>query len=148
MGSEHSELVFRARTVLEHFNPRPAFSCLFGSVAREEAGPLSDIDVGVYFSEEVPLTVAARLSEDLAEATGRGVDVVELARLWDRKPALSYRIAGEMEPLTVDDRRALVQFRTWSFLSYFDTEPLRRMTEDSLRRRLRAGRAGDRDYVG
>jgi predicted nucleotidyltransferase len=143
-----SHRITHLRAAIEQFHPQPAFSCLFGSTARGDAGPLSDIDVGVFFAREVPLTVLARLSEDLEEAAGCSVDLVELSGLWERKPTLSYRIACEMQVLTAEDRDALVHFRKRSFLEYIDTEPLRRRMKDSLRRRLAAGRAGQRNYVG
>lgn len=148
--NQEFEAAYRDRIIaaVEQFRPRPAFSCLFGSVARGEAGSFSDIDLGVYFTEEVPLVTLSRLSEELEAVAGRTVDVVELAGLWRRKPTLAYRIACEMVPLTIDDQEALILFRTRSFLEYMDTEPLRRRTRGALRRRLIAGQAGRRNYVG
>ena len=48
---------------------------LFGSVARDEAGPDSDVDILVDFSGPVSLFVLADLREFLMEALGRPVDV-------------------------------------------------------------------------
>jgi len=48
---------------------------LFGSVARDEAGPDSDVDVLVAFATPVSLFVLADLREFLMEALGRPVDV-------------------------------------------------------------------------
>ncbi|MFO8004989.1 nucleotidyltransferase family protein [Thioalkalivibrio sp.] len=58
----NTDLQNRIRTVVEQFRPRVAFSCLFGSVARGEDGSLSDIDLGVHFTEEVALAALSRLS--------------------------------------------------------------------------------------
>lgn len=48
---------------------------LFGSLARDEAGPQSDVDILVEFSGPVSLFVLAELREFLMEALGRPVDV-------------------------------------------------------------------------
>jgi predicted nucleotidyltransferase len=48
---------------------------LFGSVARDEAGPDSDVDILVEFSGPVSLFLLADLREFLMEALGRSVDV-------------------------------------------------------------------------
>lgn len=39
------ELLQRMRKELSGWNPRPAYACVFGSAARRDGGPLSDIDV-------------------------------------------------------------------------------------------------------
>ncbi len=51
---------------------------LFGSLARAEATPQSDIDVAV--SMDTPLTAETRLAliDELASATGRPVDLIDL----------------------------------------------------------------------
>ncbi|WP_018949715.1 nucleotidyltransferase domain-containing protein [Thioalkalivibrio sp. ALMg11] len=53
---------------------------LFGSLARGTAGPDSDVDLAV--SARGPLSADARITliEELAAATGRPVDLVDLAR--------------------------------------------------------------------
>ncbi len=54
---------------------------LFGSYARGEAGPGSDVDILVDAGESFrPLSVYA-LGEELREATGKSVDVFELSEL-------------------------------------------------------------------
>ena len=56
---------------------------LFGSVARGEAGPDSDVDVGILFAAEPPATLGApqfALEADLERLLGRPVQVVPLNR--------------------------------------------------------------------
>ena len=48
---------------------------LFGSAARDEAGPASDVDILVEFTEPVGLFLLAELREHLIELLGRPVDV-------------------------------------------------------------------------
>ena len=57
---------------------------LFGSMARDEAGPDSDVDILVEFAGPVSLFVLADLREYLMEALGRPVDVGTEASLRPR----------------------------------------------------------------
>ncbi|MFN0149748.1 MAG: type VII toxin-antitoxin system MntA family adenylyltransferase antitoxin [bacterium] len=49
---------------------------LFGSVARGDAGPDSDIDLIVRFSEPKSLLSLVRMEREIAEALGRKVDLL------------------------------------------------------------------------
>jgi predicted nucleotidyltransferase len=48
---------------------------LFGSTARDDAGPGSDVDILVEFAKPVSLFLLAELRENLIELLGRPVDV-------------------------------------------------------------------------
>lgn len=66
--------------ILEALDPWPLdMVVVYGSVAREQAQPDSDIDVAVL--GQAPLSADTRLgmSAALAEATGRGVDLLDSA---------------------------------------------------------------------
>jgi predicted nucleotidyltransferase len=65
---------------------------VFGSVARNEAGPGSDIDLLVEFSEPVGLLTMARLQRLLEEMLGGRVDLVTPAGL---RPEMRARILEE-----------------------------------------------------
>ena len=60
---------------------------VFGSVARGDAGPDSDVDVLVEFSEPVGFEVAD-LAEELDALLGRHVDLVSRGALDDRRFAV------------------------------------------------------------
>lgn len=49
---------------------------LFGSAARGEAGPESDIDLLVEFCDEASLLDHVALQQDMEDLLGRGVDIV------------------------------------------------------------------------
>lgn len=61
---------------------------LFGSFADGRAGPESDVDVAVMFEHALAAERKMHLIEQLAERTGRAVDLVNLHRVgepcWDR----------------------------------------------------------------
>ncbi|HVP86412.1 MAG TPA: nucleotidyltransferase family protein [Rhizomicrobium sp.] len=65
---------------------------VFGSVARDQAGPKSDIDVMVEFSEYPDLLQFVRMERLLSEKLGLKVDLVTKTGL---HPRLKDRILGE-----------------------------------------------------
>ena len=54
---------------------------LFGSVARDEAGPESDIDILVRFDKPRGLFAFVHTKHELEDALGRKVDLVEMGAL-------------------------------------------------------------------
>ena len=78
------------RRVWEPFGVARVF--LFGSAARSEAHPDSDIDLLVDFNRPVTLLEFVRLQRVLGEVLGRRVDLVTRAAL---KPRLRDRILAE-----------------------------------------------------
>lgn len=58
--------------------PVVGLAMVYGSVARGEAGPGSDLDVAVMGSEPLSTTETIALTEALARVTGRPVDLVDL----------------------------------------------------------------------
>ncbi len=65
---------------------------LFGSVARGDAGPASDLDVLVEFDNPVTLSAFLALEDELAGLAGRRVDLVSARAL---KPHIGQRIRAE-----------------------------------------------------
>ena len=69
---------------------------LFGSFARDEAKPDSDVDVLVRFGRPISLLSLVRLERQLSEAIGREVDLLTEAAL---SPYLRERIEKEKKVL-------------------------------------------------
>ena len=75
----HGELTAIIQPLLEKYRMNAAY--LFGSYARNDARPESDIDVLVDGGPSVkPLSVYA-LGEELRDVTGKDVDVFEMSEL-------------------------------------------------------------------
>jgi hypothetical protein len=75
----HQELKNMIRPIIQRYNATDAW--LFGSYARNEATPDSDIDLIVIGGGNFILTNVFAIAEDLFEASGKNVDVYELREL-------------------------------------------------------------------
>jgi predicted nucleotidyltransferase len=108
--------------VLTH-DPRIAYALVFGSSARGEAGPHSDLDVAVGLAEGVRLDALelGALTATLEEAAGMPVDLVLLD---EAPPGLAYRIFRDGRPILERDRDALVGRKARAILEYLDFQPI------------------------
>ena len=99
---------------------------LYGSVARGEAGPESDVDVAVLLAEGDPPALqdeALRLEGDLERLLGRTVQVVVL----NLAPVdLVHRVLRDSLLLAEHDRSARIRFEVRSRNEYFDLLPFLR----------------------
>ena len=99
---------------------------LYGSVARGEARPDSDVDVGVLFAEEPPPTLDApqfAVEAALERHLGRPVQVVAL----NRAPAdLVHRVLRDGRLVLDRDRPARLRFEVQRRNEYFDLAAVRR----------------------
>ncbi|PSQ65094.1 MAG: hypothetical protein BRD32_04840 [Bacteroidetes bacterium QH_2_64_74] len=73
---------------------------LFGSRARGEASPDSDVDVLVRFDERRSLIDQARVEREIGEAMGRSVDLVTENAL---SPHLRDQVEADLEVLVDDE---------------------------------------------
>jgi predicted nucleotidyltransferase len=116
-------------------DPRVEFALVFGSVAREQAGPGSDLDVAVGLRRgggEDHLAVKLELAGRLAVLADR-VDVV-LAD--DAPPALAYRIARDGVVAWARDTRSVTRFRALAFTRHPDWERFIAPHAEALKRRI------------
>ena len=114
--------------------PMVKFAYLFGSRARDDAGPLSDIDVAVYLDRRLDVfRYRLVLMEELARFL-RGAEF-DLVILNNAPLALQYEIVREGRVLKEDKRRR-VDFETRILSRYLDTAHLRKIQERYLKERF------------
>jgi predicted nucleotidyltransferase len=104
-------------------DPRIAYALVFGSSARGEAGPHSDLDVavGLVGNERLDALELGALTAKLEDAAGRPVDLVLLD---EAPPGLAYRIFRDGRPILERDRDALVRRKARAILEYLDFQPI------------------------
>ncbi len=101
-----------------------AATYVFGSVARGEAGPASDLDVAVLLTREPEPTlegIGLGLADRLEASIGRPIDLTVL----NRAPVdLIHRVLLEGDLVFEHDRSARIQFEVRARNDYFDLLPV------------------------
>jgi len=115
-------------TRLRHFfdhvqGPEIAAAYLFGSVARGTAGPGSDVDLGLLYTEDPPRTLAGlglELENDVERLLGLPVQLVVL----NRAPVdLVVRVLRDGKLLFEGNAAKRVRFEVRSRMEFWDLEP-------------------------
>jgi predicted nucleotidyltransferase len=122
---ERGVLVDALRDVLGS-EPSVRAAYLFGSVARAEAGPESDVDVAVLLGDGEPRELqreGLRIEGELERRVGRTVQVVVL----NLAPVdLVHRVLRDSVLLSEADRSARIRFEVRARNEYFDLLPFLR----------------------
>ena len=112
----------------------------FGSAANGVAGPLSDVDVAVFFDARLEWDSERELRGHLAAS----VPAVELVVLNEAPPTLRFEIVTTGRCLFARDAREHAEFEIVSLSRFLDFQPVRRLQQEYLRARVgeRRGAAG------
>jgi uncharacterized protein len=139
-----ADAAFRAIASLLRVQPREVeCAYVFGSRSRGEAGPLSDLDLGILVQELLSpqgrLEVAAALIEEIERLTHEPVDIVILN---DAPPALRYRAVRDGVLLFARADQVRVAFECRAIREFLDFQPVLERYDRVLLARARAGRLG------
>jgi predicted nucleotidyltransferase len=118
--------------------PSVRLAYLFGSAARGDQGPDSDVDVAVWMAGAVGLVELGALSERLGGAVGGRIDLVDLR---SAPPLLCRQVAAEGQPVLVRDAFLRFDFEMEAVRRYEDTRPLRSLQQQLLKEMVTRGRA-------
>ena len=110
---------------------------LFGSVATQSAGPLSDVDVAVLGGGELSFDERARLAVELGRAAGRCCDVVMVEQA---SPVLSMAIVDSGRRFFCRHVDAADAWEDRALRRYLGTAELRRLVYNYVREDLHTGR--------
>lgn len=117
---------------LEEF-PEVELAVIFGSAARGEATPGSDVDIGVQLKDK-SLGVLRRLEVLLARAVRREVELVALD---DSPPLLRFEIARDGKLLLERRPHAWTDFRARAMVDWWDWAPLARRIHSAAAARMK-----------
>jgi uncharacterized protein len=119
---------------------------LIGSRARGVAGPLSDLDIGVWHEQGLDPDQRLQLRLALAQASATVAETgeVDIVMLNEATPLMRHRAVRDGQRLTDRDPKTRVGLETKAILDYLDTAPLRVELARGLRHRIEEGRFGRR----
>ena len=123
------------------------FAVLFGSHAEKRAGRLSDVDIGIYVSRDLPLMERGRMIAGLEAILKGDVDIVLLNDSYKANPVFVFEILTKGRMLFVRDQEKFIDFKKNALQYYMDTQPLRKMVEAALNARLQSNCFGVRGHV-
>lgn len=137
-GALHSSFQGRIATYFAA-NNAIKFAYLFGSCARGQAGPLSDIDLAVYLDYRLdPFTAKLRYLEELYRLLN--TERCDLVVLNNAPLILQYEVIRYGKVLKENKQRR-VSFETKVIREYLDTEPLREVHRQKLKEHFLKGRS-------
>ncbi len=113
--------------------PEVKLAVLFGSTARGQARPKSDVDVGILL-EPYSVDLRFRVEAEIGRAAGREVDTVLLD---NAPPLLRFEIARDGILLFESEDQLWTTFKTRAMVDWWDWAPTHRMIAAGVARRLR-----------
>ena len=132
---EDARILSSVRDVLLR-QPDIEFACVFGSFAQSRQTPASDIDVAVAAQAPIDLDRRLALNDEVASATGRPVDLVDLHRAG---PLLLTQALTKGKRVVKRDSRVLARLLVKMWYLNADLMPLVRMIQDTRRKRFLHG---------
>jgi predicted nucleotidyltransferase len=130
------------RTALARAGAPVECAWLFGSAARGEAGPLSDVDVAVLLEESVPAAARLEVAAGLIEALERSSPRIDLVVLNEAPPALRHRVIRDGVLLVERDLRRRIDFEVRSLREALDFQHVTAVYDRGLLARAAGGRLG------
>ena len=109
---------------------------LFGSFVKKKNRFGSDLDIAIYFKQELDVLAIGALVLELQDAAGCKIDIVALNKLDVSNPALAYSIISEGIIVHCKDENLGKEFVRSAILRYFDFKPIIDFFDLNFNRRL------------
>lgn len=123
------------------------FALVFGSHVNGQANQLSDVDIGIFTKDDIPILHLGRIVSALEKVGEKEVDLVVLNDLYKRKPNFAFQIISSAKLLFTRDEDLFVDFKKNVFLYYLDAKPLIDMVKAAVNKRIETGAFGERNYA-
>jgi predicted nucleotidyltransferase len=127
--------------------PHIRLAVAFGSRARGDARPTSDLDIAVELTPDSSLLDIGALVDRITTLTALKVDIVELAGLPESDPLMAYNIAKDGIPLIEKNPGAFLEFRNRACITYFDVQEFLAEQKLKLNERLQENTFGRPRYA-
>lgn len=114
-----------------------AFAYLFGSSARGDEGPLSDVDIAVYLTQEKDqLVMRTKLMEKVAKTLG--TDRIDVIVLNDATPVLGFAVVKDGILLKEDSSRR-IEYESRVISEYLDNAYLWNVHRRNMQEQIARG---------
>lgn len=136
------------KKLAKYFNKSDeAFVLLFGSYANKEEGPLSDVDVGIYFKDGIDVKTLGFHNAMLEKVLGKKIDLISLNGIEKKDPLFAFNILQNHQLLHLTDEEAYINFKTSVQLSFLDNKALIEQNMRDLQRRINNNEFAKRNYA-
>jgi len=143
---EVSTLIDVLKSNLRSF-PHVRLAVAFGSRARGDAYPTSDLDIAVELTPGSSLIDIGALVDRITTLTALKVDIVELSGLPESDPLMAYNIAKDGIPLIEETPGSFLEFRNLACIAYFDVQAFLAEQNRKLTDRLQKNTFGRPRYA-
>ncbi len=124
-----------------------SFVLLFGSYSNSTFKDGSDIDIGLYFSEDIDYLELGYHSAKLETILDKKIDLIPLNNIYKKDPLFAFEILNNHILLAYKDKDLYYKFKTYSNLYYLDSKQLIEQNRKSLLNRIEDSKIGERNYV-
>lgn len=148
--ARHQPFVQNMKMILDNLSralqsePDVAFAYLYGSVAKGRSGPLSDVDIAVFFAPSVNSQMRFTRRLELMSKLGQVLqhNKVEVVPLQDAPLDLAFEIVKNGHLICVDDEAARKAFIFETLRRYHDAAPRRKFEWEVIRQRIQTRQYG------
>jgi len=138
-------MIFKLKNFFE--NCEESFVLLFGSYASKKEHSLSDVDIGLFFKEEIDLKKLGYLNATLEAKFNQKIDIVVLNDIEKKDPLFAFNILENHIVLNQQDEAVYINFKTAVQLSYLDHKYLIDQGMRDIQRRIDNNSFAKRNYA-
>jgi predicted nucleotidyltransferase len=138
---DKTEISSRLQTALVEFDYID-FAVLFGSVSKGSETTLSDVDIGVHASRELPLLETGYLISVIQKNLNQKADVVILNDLYKKNAVFANEIVKSSSIVLLNDDSKWIEFKAQTYLHYLDIKYMNDLMNEAFLKRAAEGNFG------
>ncbi len=130
----------------KHIN-RYDFVLLFGSYSDGSESITSDVDIGLFYKDEIDYKDLGYQTAMLESKIGKKIDMIVLNDIYKKDPLFAFEILKRHIPVLMHDTDSYISFKTSSQLYFLDHKSLIKREEKVLLQRIQNNKIGERNFV-